>query len=264
MRRLIPALLSLFLLSAACSLISAPISTATVSTPSIDTKNLQPSAPTAEPTLVPTTTPITIQSNTLDEGSTESGITLHLEIPVVQPDEPAFNQTAETMINGLAQQFKTDMETVTPFPDTPLSTMDVRYTVVMQTADLISIQFLNSWYVSGAAHPGTNYYTLNYDLRNHRVLALPDLFRVDQPYLQVIADECIRQLKERDIAADETGAAPVLENYARWNLTPDGLLITFDAYQVAAYAAGPQQVTVPYTMLEAVLLPGGPVSTFGQ
>ncbi|MEN6410258.1 MAG: DUF3298 domain-containing protein [Anaerolineaceae bacterium] len=258
MKRLIPALLVFFLISAACSLVSSSQTTPTVEPPTASP------VPTMEPTSVPTAVSFIIQPNILDEGSAETGYTIHLEIPVLQPDEPAFNQTADTMIKDAAQSFKTDLQTVTPYPETPLSTMDVRYTVLLQTPNLISIQFTDSWFVSGAAHPGSTAITLNYDLANHRVLNLPDLFQTDQPYLQVISDECIRQLKARDIGADESGAAPVLENFTRWNLTPEGLVITFDPYQVAAYAAGLQQVTIPYEMLQSVLLPGGPASTFGQ
>ncbi len=82
--------------------------------------------------------------------------------------------------------------------------------------------------------------------------------------LDKIANYCIAQLKTRNIGfeAFTSGAQPTPENYGNWNITPDGLLITFDEYQVAAYAAGPQEVVVPYTELQSVIDPHGPLQGF--
>jgi len=51
------------------------------------------------------------------------------------------------------------------------------------------------------------------------------------------------------------GTAPVPENYENWVLTPDALVFTFEPYQVAAYAAGPQIVTIPLADLADILAP---------
>jgi hypothetical protein len=42
------------------------------------------------------------------------------------------------------------------------------------------------------------------------------------------------------------------------------LLITFDEYQVAAYAAGPQTVVVPYSELKGLIDPQGALGNFIQ
>ena len=52
------------------------------------------------------------------------------------------------------------------------------------------------------------------------------------------------------------------ENYRSWNITPKGLQITFDDYQVTPHAAGPQQVLVPYATLKALIDPAGPLAEF--
>ena len=41
-------------------------------------------------------------------------------------------------------------------------------------------------------------------------------------------------------------------------------MITFDEYQVAPYAAGPQEVTVPYGALQAVIHRQGPLGAVPQ
>ena len=58
------------------------------------------------------------------------------------------------------------------------------------------------------------------------------------------------------------GAGAELTNYDNWTITKKGLGITFDPYQVAAYAAGPQNVVVPYSALKEIIKPDGAVGQF--
>ena len=51
------------------------------------------------------------------------------------------------------------------------------------------------------------------------------------------------------------GAGPLPENYQDWLLTPDALVFIFEPYQVAAYAAGPQRVTILLADLQDILAP---------
>ena len=57
------------------------------------------------------------------------------------------------------------------------------------------------------------------------------------------------------------GAKPTVENYRNWNIAPEGLRITFDTYQVAPGAAGPQMVMVPYAELKSVVDSQGPLAS---
>ena len=59
----------------------------------------------------------------------------------------------------------------------------------------------------------------------------------------------------------QRGAGASGENYDSWTITKQGLKIHFDPYQVAPYAAGPQQVTIPYSALKDIIKADGP---FGQ
>ena len=96
------------------------------------------------------------------------------------------------------------------------------------------------------------------------MLRLGQLFLPGSNYLESIANYCIGQLSSRNIGFDSfsTGAQPLQENYGNWNITADGLLITFDEYQVAAYAAGPQEVNVPYAEVQSIIDPHGPLAGF--
>ena len=60
------------------------------------------------------------------------------------------------------------------------------------------------------------------------------------------------------------GASPRADNYRACAITKKGLWITFDPYQVAAFAAGPQHVLVPYSALKDIMKPDGPLAVFAQ
>jgi hypothetical protein len=125
--------------------------------------------------------------------------------------------------------------------------------------DVLSVLFSNLFYLGGA-HPGSYHRSVNYDFTTGRVLSLGDLFVPGAPYLERIAEYCIGQLNQRlDFEIWDDGATPIPENYQVWSITAEGLLVVFDEYQVAPYAAGPQRVVVPYDVLADIIHPQGPI-----
>jgi hypothetical protein len=128
--------------------------------------------------------------------------------------------------------------------------------------DVLGVLFVNFYYFGGA-HPGSSYRAINYDFTTGRELALNDLFVPGAAYLERMAEYCSEQLLARlEFEIWEDGVAPELENYQDWVVTPLGLLIVFEEYQVAPYAAGPQQVVVPYDLLTDLIHPMGPIGGF--
>ena len=138
------------------------------------------------------------------------------------------------------------------------------YDVRLATPNLISISFGISEY-AGGAHPNGYSAVISYDFKSNRKLTLADLFLPGKPYLPFISRYAIGKLKARqtdppDLEWINRGAGPKAENYKNWNLTSTGLEITFDAYQVASYAEGPQLVFIPYSELKTLINPDGPVA----
>lgn len=181
-----------------------------------------------------------------------------------------FNRFMSDLLKNEVDTFKNDVLQINS-PPPPLvvvtgSSFDVKYIVTGQAGDLWSIKFENMGYVDGAAHPYHFSRTINYLLSEGRIVDLSELFLSGSNYLQVISDLCKAELATRDIGFDmdifASGAEPLPENYARWNLSNEGLIITFDEYQVAPYAAGPQVVTIPFAALQAIIDPQGPMALF--
>ena len=150
------------------------------------------------------------------------------------------------------------------------SDLSVSYSVALAQDDLMSIKFDVGSYEQGAAHPNSYAEVLNYDLKNGKQLKLSDLFKPGAKYLQAIATYCIADLKKQAQAKGlledqiQIGAAAKSENYQSCAITKRGLGITFDAYQVGPYAAGPQFVLVPYSTLKDLINPEGPIAQFGK
>ena len=121
---------------------------------------------------------------------------------------------------------------------------------------IISIRFNIQGNIAGLAHPYHHHYVLNYDLESGEALDLEDLFKPNSNYLQVLSDytsDVLRKRHLRDKSLISEGTAPRAENFKNWNIKPNGLLITFDEYQVASYVEGAQTVLVPYSALTDVI-----------
>jgi hypothetical protein len=114
------------------------------------------------------------------------------------------------------------------------------------------IEYYTFW--SGAAHPYSWVETFNYDLATGHAVTLDQLFRPGFPYLDAISQYCLAELDRQGTLTFPEGAAPRADNYRHWNVSPDGLVITFNSYDVAPYAAGPQVITIPYDALEGLVI----------
>ena len=192
------------------------------------------------------------------------------------PNFAKFNQAARAAVTRRVAGFRKDMQREEGVEEEPRpegsmgSDLSISYTVALAQDDLVSIKFDVGSYEQGAAHPNSYSEVLNYDLKNGKQLKLSDLFKPGAKFLTTIATHCIGDLKKQAPAKGllddqiESGAAAKSDNYESWTITRRGLGITFDAYQVGPYAAGPQFVLVPYSALKDLINPDGPIAQFGK
>ena len=199
-------------------------------------------------------------------GSTFPSYSISAQTPqLTGSDDPrvlAFNQRLNNLVSQEVSTFRQNFQELPVTPNSNGSSLEATYTTVSQIGDLWSFKFDFSFYADSAAHPGLNSLTLNYDLGQGRELALGDLFLTDSSYLEKIAEYCTNELSKQPFSDASTleGARPTPENYRNWNIDPGGIMITFDEYQVAPGAAGPQKVVVPYAELASIINPEGPLA----
>jgi hypothetical protein len=231
-------------------------------------------AVTAMPSSIPateaaTTTPsisrqVTLVAQPLSETNQNPPFTIKAQIPqLTGSDDPrvtAFNQKLNALVEKEIDAWRENFQQITLVSNG--SSLDATNELVSQIGDLWSFKFDFNFYSDGAAHPGLYSITLNYDLAQGHELALENLFLPNSGYLEAISNYCTTELsKQPGFDGPFTdGAKPTAENYQNWNITPDGILITFDMYQVAPGASGPIQVLVPYEQLRTVIAPQGPLA----
>lgn len=234
------------------------------------TPPVEPPTQVSTATLVPLSAQVTLVSQPYIESNQEPAFTITAQTPQLSgSDDPrvlAFNQKLHDLIQGEIDVFRQE------FMNAPLvevaagSFLEITHTLAAQYDDIWSFKFVFYFYSNGAAHPGDYSMTLNYDLEQGRELALGDLFLPGSGYLEEISKYCIAELGKQPFfdGPFTTGTEPTAENYRNWNITPEGLMITFDTYQVAPGAAGPQVIVIPYGQLSALIGPQGPLAGFVQ
>ena len=227
-----------------------------------------PPSPTSTP--VPLSQQVTLVPQALNETNQTPPFTITSQTQqLVGSDDPrvmAFNQRLNELVSKEVDAFRQSFLQNTAPTVTNGSFLEATYVLLSQYDDIWSFKFDFHFYSDGAAHPGSYSMTLNYDLGQGRELALGDLFLPNSNYLEAVSKYCIAELSKQLFFEGPfaEGAQPTPENYRNWNITPDGLMITFDEYQVAPYAAGPQKVIVQYSELQAMIDPQGPLGKIAQ
>ncbi len=252
----------LFLTALACSTLANPA-------PGKQSNSVPPSAiPASTETSIPLYQQVALISMPGEEQGQPFAYTIKTQTPALtgsqDPRVRQFNYEMTTLVNNAVSDFKENLANLAPTADSTASSFELRFNVLSPPGNVISLKFDITTYYTGAAHPSDTSQTVTYDLQQGRDLTLADLFEPDVDYLTAISKVCISQLGTRDIGFQgfELGATATAENYRNWNLTPDGLMITFDEYQVAPYAAGPQTVVIPYKQLRQLLPTAGPLADY--
>ena len=225
--------------------------------------------------------PLKFVVKTIKEEDKQKRYTLAAEYPQIEGSSDAnvekFNSEVSGFVTKEVNEWRGEAgvepdEEVPGEDQTMGDDLTIRYDSRLATNELVSIEFWVSTYEHGAAHPMTYSKPVNFDLKTGRSLELSDLFRPGADYLDTVAAYSINDLKRQSKEAGEEamlsdddieeGASAKADNYRSWNLTPKGLMITFDAYQVGPYAAGPQFAVVPYAALKEIIRTDGPLAPF--
>jgi hypothetical protein len=211
----------------------------------------------------------------------DSNKTLRLNIDVKYPAIIKYKDvTAQKKINAIIQiEIKQTIDTfVNNIKDYDLSSVPEEFTTSFESGfeiyysqdDIFSFSYDIYEYVAGAAHPYSYSKAMNLNLSNTKRIGLSDMFKKGDKDLKIISDFCHNDLKKQgkengydfDEEMFKEGLDPTAENFQNICITPDGLYIIFNAYQVLAYVFGPQSVTMPYSELKNIINPEGPLKIF--
>ncbi len=183
---------------------------------------------------------------------------------------PAMNGGKEAVRNGFNNGVKAVMETLAAtfkqatvaggVSSSSKSFFTGAYDIKEHNDDLLSALLSVEQYIANAAHPSHPIAAYNYNLKTGQAITLSDLFVPGAKYLEALSNYCQKELIARNVkekfsnkAAIQAGTAPKEEMFNVWNITADGLLITFPEYQVAPYVAGARTTVVPWNELKGII-----------
>jgi hypothetical protein len=141
-------------------------------------------------------------------------------------------------------------------PDYALGwSVEADYEVMANTGQLLSFtQIISSF--AGGAHPNTFLIIHNFDLKNNTSLSWGDILKNFEGLKQVVEKEfkVARGLPESTILQDE-GFFMEGDFYlpSSFGFNEEGLYLFYNAYEAAAYALGPTELTIPYDQLNGLI-----------
>jgi hypothetical protein len=178
------------------------------------------------------------------------------------PRTPAmdnFNQQVRNLIQQEISQFKSLAK---PGRKNTLY-IDYNTSIIQAHHDyLISLRFSLLQSIAGMAHPFHYHRVINFNLTQNQPITLSSLFGPNANYLDLLSEYSrsllYRRLSDHELVA--RGTEPNPANFKVWNIKSNGLLITFDQYQVAPFSNGTQTILVPFAVLKSIITATSPIA----
>jgi hypothetical protein len=175
----------------------------------------------------------------------DEGATYVISAQYPQFDIPAIDSQIKQAVDDAVAEVK-GYPANPPESATPKNSLDVSFDNIYAGPDVISVELLISEY-SGGAHPNTLYSAMSFDRTTGKKLTLDDALKMIGLTLQQLSDQASTTLAAKlgDGFQFRDGVAPTLDNFSAFLVSDKSVTFIFQPYQVAAYAAGAQQVTLP-------------------
>ena len=136
---------------------------------------------------------------------------------------------------------------------------DISFEEVRTSGKYIGFMFTNSLYFTGAAHGMMKISAVNYDTEEKKEVSLSDVFSpLSKNYLEIFSEFTSQELssrveREELISSDDfisEGTDMKAENFSCFNLKGSEVIVVFNQYQVAPYASGISEVSIPLSIFK--------------
>jgi ABC-type lipoprotein export system ATPase subunit len=184
-------------------------------------------------------------------------------------DEGPINTVLIGTVNRVLGAFQAMLNAYPPVTETgayqmPPSSLTGSFSTNFLNPDFASFTLSYYQYETGVVHGTDTIETFNFNERTGKQYQLPDLFRPGTDWLGALSSESRALLpaiigNNDGLSVWESGSAPKASNFSAWALTPWGLSIEFQDYQVGPYAAGTPTIVIPYRSLQPLLSATSPI-----
>lgn len=193
--------------------------------------------------------------------------TYTVDIVYPRTGRAVIDASLETWAKEVAREF---LARTQDMGETPGSwSVEVGYEIARNDDAMFAVHFSEKGYMGGA-HGYATTRTFTFLQPDGMEVELPELFTVQG--VRRISDISIAQITQARSGPDgmsdadwiRRGAGSNARNFRSFVLKPSELVVFFDAYQVAAYAAGPQEAHIPFVQIRGTLRldPRAPAASF--
>ncbi len=180
------------------------------------------------------------------------GYQIEVHFPSLVLRNEYVRETLEDMANGQIESFKEEFrEYYTDEHHTIEWVLDLRFVHKPSPEDMACI--VNwTWAFTGGAHGSSNTQSIIFNLSDSSLISTMELLGGEESF-KLFAASVLARLQEIGVedAWAEQGASADIQNYHTVYPVPDenggisGYTVIFPTYQVACYAAGPIEVSIP-------------------
>ena len=174
-----------------------------------------------------------------------------------KPEARRFNKWIRHKVLGYVGEFRTKAGAEQPNrkkAQAQLWGLELEYSVLYSNGRFISLRLEHQVMEAGQMHPINYYETINYDLQHGRQLRATDVFK--RGYLKRLSIYSRKYLRDHYVVLEaelDDGTQPIVDNFTNWNIVPEGVLLSFEDYQVGPHSFGQPEFVVPYSALEGTI-----------
>lgn len=208
---------------------------------------------------------ISFEMKVIEEKDVPNKVSIHAEYPEIvgAPQSVLVNGTLKAFAESRVEDFKKSLAENTKYAGDQSEpvyerSLSLRFATSTPTVaqNVVGIYFVEEDDFGGA-HPGHDIQTFHYDVKTGKEIVLENVFSKTN-FVTDLSEIAIAALPEKlgtYANADQIkeGAGPELDNFRAFVIMDKGLRLIFNEYQVAAYAAGVQDILIPWNELYSIL-----------
>lgn len=186
-------------------------------------------------------------------------IEMKVEYPVT--GNKAIDAVLADFANKRVAQFKKDVKDSAPGLSAGMSLyLDMSYSVERNDGKMLGILFMGEAFMGGA-HGSHEQVTFNFTVPDGRQVFIGEILdgkKGIQKLSAIATAQLLKDIATGDNAASDadsvkSGAGPYADNFKVFIWLPNKIRVFFPEYQVASYAAGPQETTIDLAKLKDVI-----------
>lgn len=176
---------------------------------------------------------------------------------------PELNEIVKTKVGNLKNDFITQLKKISQIYKAGEEMPEVEF--VLSAGDIISMDgyigfILKAYMFTGGPHGITKLEAVNFNTNTMKEISLEDVLKpMSEDWLEKLSLKAVEELSKvlksngknfYNEEAVKEGAGAEASNFKNFNILDESIFIVFEQYQVASYAAGMPEITIPLSVFK--------------